>query len=787
MSFRLATGLIPQKAEWSKIYNGVYAPPFGWHTDDYMAELPKQYSPQENEDRIYKLWEESGFFNPDVAIEKGVTAPDAETFSIVLPPPNVTGTLHMGHAAMLAVEDIFVRFWRMRGRRTLWIPGTDHAAIATQSKVEKQIFEEEKITRTEMGREKFLSRVEEFAQASHDTIVNQVRKMGSSVDWSREAYTLDEPRSTAVRTAFKTMYDAGIIYRGSRIVNWDPEGATTVSDDEVVYKETKGVLYTFRYSKDFPFAISTTRPETKFGDTAVAVHPDDTRYQQYIGQTFSITFVGYPIEVTVIADSAVNPEFGTGALGVTPAHSVVDWEIAQRHNLPLKQVIDERGHVDLPASVLSGSANAQWLQESVNGLYGKKARKAIIEALREEGLLEKEEEVDQNIATAERTGGVIEPMPKLQWWIDVNKPFALADSHINGIESNTETTLKEVMRKAVSGGQINILPARFEKTYYHWIDNLRDWNISRQIWYGHRVPVWYRSTTAHGEPELYCGVEAPDGEGWEQDPDTLDTWFSSGMWTFSTLGWPESTKDLATYHPTTLLETGYDILFFWIARMVLMSGYFMGSVPFSTVYLHGLVRDEKGRKMSKSLGNIIDPLDLIKKYGADATRLSLIVGASPGTDLKLSEERVRGYQHFANKLWNITRFVLMRTEDFQEGSVPILSESDETILAAFADMACDVTGDIESYRLHLASEKLYHYAWHTFADEVLEESKPLLDNETTKHARQYVLRVILRDLLKLLHPFIPFVTETIWQELPFKERELLMVEQWPSFPDSSNS
>lgn len=739
-----------------------------------MAELPKQYIPKDNEENIYALWEESGLFNPDVALQKGVADDAKEPFSIVLPPPNVTGTLHMGHAAMLAVEDILVRFWRMRGRPTLWLPGTDHAAIATQSKVEKKIFEEEGKTKHDLGRDEFVRRVEAFAQESHDTIVNQVRKMGSSVDWSREAYTLDETRSHAVRVAFQKMYEAGIIYRDSRIVNWDPQGATTVSDDEVVHKESKGTLYTFRYHKDFPFPISTTRPETKFGDTAVAVHPNDSRYAQYIGQTFSLTFIGVPIRVTVIADEAVDPEFGTGALGVTPAHSVVDWEMGKRHGLPLVQVIDERGHVDVPASILAQTQNRQWFEENVQGFYGKKARKAIIEALREEGLLEKEEEVEQNIATAERTGGIIEPLPKLQWWIDVNKPFTLEDSSIAGIESGQETTLKEIMRKAVSQGGVTILPERFTKTYFHWIDNLRDWNISRQLWYGHRVPVWYR-----GE-ETYCGTEPPQGEGWEQDPDTLDTWFSSGMWTFTTLGWPQETDDLKKYHPTSLLETGYDILFFWVARMILMSGYLMGSVPFSTVYLHGLVRDEQGRKMSKSLGNIIDPLQLIEKYGADATRLSLIVGASPGADLKLSEDKVRGYQHFANKLWNITRFILMRTEGVAPEAQPPLSARDEELLTQLHALIAEVTNDIESYRLHLAAEKLYHYAWHTFADEILEESKPLLEDETMKAARQYVLLTILRDLLKLLHPFMPFVTETLWQELPFKERGVLMGETWPA-------
>src|SRR3989339_931255 len=436
------------------------------------------YKPEETEERIYKLWNNSGFFNPDVCIKSGVTKSDAETFAIVLPPPNVTGVLHMGHAAMLAIEDIIVRYHRMQGKRTLWLPGTDHAAIATQSKVEK-LLEKEKISKHDLGREEFLKRVDAYAQESHDSIVHQVKKMGASVDWSREAFTLDEKRNFAVRTAFKRMYDDGLIYRGYRIVNWDPKGQTVISDDETVYEERKAKLYTFKYSKDFPIAISTTRPETKVGDTAVAVHPDDARYKDLVGKEYDAIFCGVAVHIKIVADESVEKEFGTGALGVTPAHSAIDWDIAQRHNLPLVQVIDER------AKMMVGD-------ERLKGKKVGEAREIIVEWLRTEGLLEKEEEVVQNVSTAERTGGVIEPIPKLQWFVGANKEFTLKHSQIKGISSGSTVTLKQLMKTVVDNGEISILPDRFEKTYFQWIDNLRDWCISRQIWYGHRIPVWYK-------------------------------------------------------------------------------------------------------------------------------------------------------------------------------------------------------------------------------------------------------------------------------------------------------
>ena len=722
---------------------------------DIDPKLLKPYNPSETEDRIYKIWEDSGFFNPDVCIKKGIADKDAETFSMVLPPPNVTGTLHLGHAATLTIEDIMTRFARMQGKRTLWIPGTDHAAIATQSKVEKILEKEEGKRKTDLGREEFLKRVNKFAQESHDTIINQSKKMGASLDWSREAFTLDEKRNFAVRTAFKKMYDDKLIYRGHRIVNWDPKGQTVISDDEIVYEERKAKMYTFKYSKDFPISISTTRPETKVGDTAVAVHPDDIRYKEFVGKTYTIeNFCGVKLEIKIIADNAVEKDFGTGALGVTPAHSQIDADMAIRHKLPTKQVINEY------AKMIVGD-------ENILGKKTTEARSIIAEWLQKEGLLEKEEEIDQNVSTAERTGGIIEPLPKLQWFINVNKP----------IEERGNKTLKELMLDAVRNGGIKIIPDRFERVYFNWIENLRDWCISRQIWYGHRIPVWYR-----GE-EVYCGIEAPGGDGWEQDGDTLDTWFSSGLWTFSTLGWPDlNAPDFKTYHPTTMLETAYDIVFFWVARMILMSTYILGVVPFKNVYMHGLVRDAKGRKMSKSLGNSIDPLEYISKYGTDAVRMSLIIGTGPGNDSKMSEDKIKAYKNYANKLWNITRFVMTSAEGIKyDSNYQKYTEKEKELIIERDEVIKIITSEMEEYKFYLAADKIYQYTWARFADVIIEESKIIFQtgNEEEKNSRAQFLLDTLVKITKILHPFMPFVTEEIWSIIPSDNKKLLMVEKWP--------
>ena len=723
-------------------------------------ELPKAYNAIEVESVIYKRWEDSGFFNPD-NLPGNPTTP----FTIIMPPPNVTGILHMGHALMITLEDIMIRYKRMRGFKTLWLPGTDHAAIATQSKIEKEIQKKEGKNRHDLGRDELLNRIKTFAKESHDTIVAQIKTLGASCDWSREAYTLDEPRNLAVRTMFKKMYDAGLIYRGNRIVNWDPKGQTTISDDEIVYEERQAKLYTFRYSKDFPIAISTTRPETKVGDTAVAVHPDDTRYQKYIDTEYDLEFCNVPLHIKIIADKSVDPAFGTGALGVTPAHSMIDWEIAERHGLPIKQVINEYARMMVGGDYLLDKKTTE-------------ARELVVQWLKENNLLEKEEETTQNISTAERTGGIVEPLPKLQWFINVNKPFTLSESKINGIKSGSQTTLKEIMRVSVVNKQITIIPDHFEKTYFHWIENLRDWCISRQIWFGHRIPVWYKGD------DVYCGINAPDGKGWEQDSDTLDTWFSSGLWTFSTLDKP---GDLKTYHPTDILETGYEILFFWVARMILMSGYGLGEIPFRTVYLHGTVRDAQGRKMSKSLNNGIDPIDVAQKFGADAGRMALIIGNTPGTDSRISENKIKGYKHFGNKLWNIARFVLMSIGDLNPDRQDLFNRSDllkedAKLLDELALISKDITEDMEQFRFYMAGEKIYHYIWHTFADKIIEESKVKLASEDSavKRSAQRMLLEILNTSIKLLHPFMPFITEEIYSKLTLPEKKpLLMIESWP--------
>jgi valyl-tRNA synthetase len=718
---------------------------------DMDEKFLKPYDPKESEDKIYKLWEESGFFNPDICVEKGITKSDAEVFSMVLPPPNVTGSLHTGHALVLTLEDIMTRYARMQGKRTLWLPGTDHAAIATQSKVEK-LLEKEGVRKNDLGREEFLKRVEKFAQESHDTIVHQTKKMGASLDWSREAYTLDEKRNFAVRTAFKRMYDDDLIYRGYKIVNWDPKGQTVISDDEIVHEERKAKMYTFKYSKDFPISISTTRPETKIGDTAVAVHPDDTRYKEYVGKTYIIEdFCGVKLEIKIVADESVEKDFGTGALGVTPAHSQIDAEIAERHKLPTKQVINEYAKMTIG-------------DERILNKKTTEAREIIVNWLKENNLLEKEEEVTQNISTAERTSGIIEPLPKLQWFIDVNKKIPNRDNK----------SLKELMLEPVRDGKINILPNHFEKVYFNWIENLRDWCISRQIWYGHRIPVWYK-----GE-EIYCGMEAPQGDGWEQDSDTLDTWFSSGLWTFSTLGWPEKTKDLEIYHPTTVLETMHDLIFFWVARMILMSQYLLDEIPFKNVYFHGMVRTADGKKMSKSLGEkAVDPLDIIAKYGNDALRMAMIIGNTPGNDLKLNENDIRGYAKFSNKIWNASRFVLEKISDLDFENLPELDEEDKASQKELEDLLKEITKEMNEYRFSLVAEKLYKYFWHTFADIIIERSKKkILENKNADSAKTLIY-LQLETLLRALHPFIPFITEEIWITLPTKNKKLLLVEKWP--------
>ena len=704
--------------------------------------LLKPYDPKKTEERIYKLWEDSGFFNPDVCVEKGITKADAPYFSIVLPPPNATGVLHLGHVLEDSMQDTMIRYNRMQGKKTLWLPGTDHAAIATDSKVTK-ILEKEGLKKKDIGREKFLERVDEFVDGSRKTIVAQLRKIGASLDWSREAFTLDDKRNLAVRTAFKKMYDDGLIYRGNKIVNWDPKGQTVISDDEIVYEERKGKFFTFKYG---PFEIGTARPETKFGDKYVVMHPDDQRYRSYThGQKIKLEWINGPIEATVIKDAMIDMEFGTGVMTITPAHSHEDFALAEKYKLDKEQIIDQQGKF-LP------------IAQEFAGRKISDAREKIVEKLKAKGLLVK---IDENyvnrVATAERTGGIIEPQIMLQWFVDVNKK----------IISRENKSLKELMLEPVRSGKIKILPNHFEKVYFNWVENLRDWCISRQIWYGHRIPVWYRKN------ETYCGIEPPERDGWVQDEDTLDTWFSSGLWTFSTLGWPASVKttagkpqktgDLATYHPTSVINPGYEILFFWVARMILMSQYLIGEIPFETVYLHGMLRDAKGQKFSKSLDNGVEPIQIIEEYGADALRMSMIVGIGPGADAKFDIQKVKAYKNFTNKIWNITRYVLSMKRE---------GELNKELIEEWNLFAKDVTSDMNNFRFYLGAEKLYAYIWHRFADEIIEESK-------NKKGYGATLYYILENSIKLLHPFMPFVTEEIWSMLPVKNKNLLMVEKWP--------
>jgi valyl-tRNA synthetase len=724
------------------------------------------YEPNKFENDIYQKWEQSGYFTPE-NLPENKNGPRTENYTIVVPPPNVTGTLHMGHAAMLAVEDSLVRFERMRGKLALWIPGSDSASIATQSKVEKEISKKEGKSRHDIGREELLKRVQAFALESKATIFRQFRAMGSSLDWTREAYTMDDARNLAVATAFKKMYDEGLIYRGHRIVNWDPKGQTTISDDEIVYKEEKTKLYYFKYG---PFTISTARPETKFGDKYVVMHPEDKRYAQYKhGEKMTIEWINGPIEATIIKDDVIDMEFGTGVMTITPWHSKEDFEIAKRHGLDYEQIIDQRG-ILLP------------IAGEFAGEHIKKARAKIVEKLQAKGLVEKEEDYTHNIATAERTDGIIEPQIMEQWFVDVNKKVEIKKSNLEKIKVGDKKSLKELMLSVVESGEVKINPERFEKIYTHWVNNLHDWCISRQIWFGHRINVWYKNKGQVNQ-EIYCDIKAPEGEDWVQDEDTLDTWFSSALWTFSTLGWPNETADFKRFHPTSVLETGYDILPFWVSRMILMSTYLLGEIPFKHVYFHGLVRDSKGQKMSKSLGNIIDPVELINKYGADATRMSLLVGNAAGNDMKLSEDKVKGYKHFANKIWNATKFLEMKGVFADEITVDSKkTDKDEIILRELDTLVRETTKDIENFNLHLSSDRLYQFFWKRFADEIIEESKIVLQDGTRedKESRLSTLKILIETQLKLLHPFMPFVTEVIWTEFLQKEK-MLLVESWPEF------
>ncbi len=745
-----------------------------------MPPLPKAYNASEHEDAIYALWEKSGAFNPDTLGKR--TRP----FTISMPPPNATGTLHIGHCMMLVLQDLMIRYHRMIGDKTLWLPGTDHASIATQNKVEK-LLAQEGITRHQLGREEFLERIKKYVEESRATIRNQIRKVGASCDWSRERYTLDAGLSKAVNEVFVRMYRDGLIYRGNRIVNWCPRCTSTLSDDEAKHQEEDAELTTIQYKiKNSPLTIpiATVRPETYPADVAIAVNPRDERYKEYIGLTATLPLTGR--EIPIIADEYVEKEFGTGALKITPAHDANDFAIAAKHHLKMIKFLDESGKITLVDLKKLGSDVSSL--SSYEGLDRFEARKKIIEDLKNAGHILKTESYRHSVATCYRCGTVIEPYISLQWFVGVSTPIPQYGK-----------SLKELTREAVQSGKIAIIPKRFEKIYFHWIDNLRDWCISRQIWFGHQLPVYYCKKENKGCGEIIVSALTPDTcpkcktPDPVRDEDTLDTWFSSGLWTFSTLGWPDAIEeshgkkkkkgDLETFHPTSVLETGYDILFFWVARMIMMSEYALGEEPFRTVYLHGLVLDIEGKKMSKSKEETsINPLDVIPKFGADALRASMLIGVTPGNDLRLNEDKIASYRNFINKLWNISRYILEFSAT-EESTAKQHSLADTWIVSRLNATVARVSGHIEKYQFSQAAEELRSFTWDELADWYVEFAK-------IEGGKRTLLLSILRTVLALWHPFIPFVTESLYQHYrevasdTFDKKSLppptLIVHPWPA-------
>lgn len=717
--------------------------------------LPKTYEASLYETDIYALWEKSGVFIADPHSSK-------EHFSISMPPPNETGTLTIGHALFLTLQDIMCRHARQQGKDVLWLPGTDHAALAVNAIIEAQLTAEG-TNKHQVGREVFLERTKQFVANSRNTMLSQMRAMGASADWTRIKYTLDDALNRCVNETFTKMYNDGLIYRGHRIVNWDPTLETNVSDDEVNYREEQGKFYTFKYG---PFEIGTARPETKFGDKYVVMHPEDERYKEYKhGQTIEVEWINGPITATIIKDEATDPNFGTGVMTITPWHSMVDFEIAERHNLDKEQIIDFHGNLLEVAGEFKGMPISE-------------ARPLIVEKLNSKGLLVKiDENYIHNVAINERGKALIEPQIRLQWFIDVNKPV------INW--EGKSASLKQVLQSVIREGDIELIPKRFEKIYFHWIDNLRDWCISRQIWWGHRIPVWYRNDM-DGKQETYVGVLPPTDESegwheWEQDPDTLDTWFSSALWTWSTLVDPlkandyslslddllSQSPDYKAYHPTSVMETGWDILFFWVARMILATTYTTGQVPFKKTYLHGLIRAEDGKKMSKSRPeSIIDPLDIIPKYGTDSLRMALIMGVTPGNDQTWGWSKIEANQKFANKVWNIARYIEGLVGEGTDYSHPEpKSAADHWIIHQLSTYQTKISDDLDNFKFSEAYESLYHFIWDEIADWYIEASKA--------EPNEPLLAYLLESILLLLHPFAPFVTETIWQTLAWEQDSIL--------------
>ena len=709
-----------------------------------IEEMPKTYDPSIVEDRLYKKWEESGYFH-------SAPNPDKKPYTIVIPPPNITGQLHMGHALDETMQDILIRYKRMSGYETLWLPGTDHASIATEVKIVERMAKEG-LTKKDIGRAEFLRRAWAWKDEFGGRIVSQLRKLGSSCDWERERFTMDEGCSKAVQKVFIDLYNKGMIYRGDRIVNWCPCCKTAISNAEVEFEEQPSNLWHVRYdapNKSYSITVATTRPETILGDTAIAVNPEDERYKDIVGKTVVVPVVGR--EIPIVADEYVEMDFGTGAVKITPSHDPNDFEVGLRCGLPQMCVFTEDGHIN----ELGGK---------YEGLTTKECRKVFVEDLEKAGNLVKIEPYSHNVGTCYRCHTTIEPMVSKQWFV------AIKD-------------LAEPAIKAVEDGRIKFVPERYAQTYYNWMYNIKDWCISRQLWWGHRIPAYYCDDCG----ETVVAAEAPDkcpkcGGKLHQDEDVLDTWFSSGMWPFSTLGWPEKTEELKYYYPTSTLATGYDLVFFWIARMIMFGLYAMGDVPFDHVFIHGMVRDELGRKMSKSLGNGIDPLEIIKDYGADSLRFSLTSGTAAGTDMRFQIKKVEAARNFCNKVYNASRFVMMNLGEGEIGDIEMdkLDIADKWILSRLNNVIREETANIDAFDLNLAVEKIYSFIWTELCDWYIEMAKPRLygeDEEAKKNVRAILVRV-LGDSMKLLHPFMPFITEDIYTRLP-GSGETIMLEKWP--------
>ena len=707
------------------------------------------YNPKEIEQQWYTYWEEKGYFHEEVDTNK-------EPFSIVLPPPNVTGQLHMGHALDNTLQDILIRTKRMQGYNVLWMPGTDHAGIATQVKVEENLMKTEGKSRHDLGREEFLKRVWEWKQEYGSTIVKQIRSLGASCDWTRERFTLDEGYHEAVLKVFVALYEKGLIYRGERITNWCPNCLTALSDIEVEHEDENGHLWYIKYpvigEEDTFLTVATTRPETMFGDVAVAVNPNDERYAHLVGKELLLPFVNR--HIPIIADEYVDQSFGTGCVKITPAHDPNDFEMGQRHNLESIVVMNPDGTMNAGAG------------HFVN-MPRELARKQVVAELEAQGLLEKVEEHGHSVGHCSRCNTTVEPMVSKQWFVSM-EPLA-------------KPALEVVRDKS-----IEFVPERFTKTYTNWLESIRDWCISRQLWWGHRIPAWYCQECGEMIVTTETLTECPHCHGKvEQDPDVLDTWFSSALWPFATMGWPENTEEVKHWYPTSVMVTGYDIIFFWVARMIFMGLEFKEEIPFKHVFIHGLVRDSQGRKMSKSLGNGINPLEVIDEYGADALRFTLVTGNTPGNDMRFYMERVEANRNFANKIWNASKFVLMNLEGFDESFVPSAEDytlADKWILEEYNKTVTNITNNLDKFELGEAASAVYDFIWNTYCDWYIELAKPRLYNKEggrDRQTAQYLLVSILRHMMELLHPFMPFVTEHIWQHLPH-EGESIMVAPWPS-------